>query len=45
MVNIHHVEPMAPAPDADALALFQQQWSVYRTFVEQDYGSHAGACR
>ena len=43
MVNIHHVAPMAPVPDADALALFQQQWVVYQKFVDNDYGSNAGA--
>lgn len=45
MVNIHHVEPMAAVPDADALALFQQQWAVYRKFIDHDYGSNAGAYR
>ena len=36
---------MAAVPDADALALFQQQWAVYRKFIDHDYGSNAGAYR
>lgn len=45
MVNIHHHAPMAAVPDADALELFQRQWDIYRKFVDNDYGSTAGAYR
>jgi SAM-dependent methyltransferase len=45
MVNIHHREPMNPVPDAEALGLFEKQWRLYRKFVENDYGGHAGAAR
>ena len=43
MVNIHHHEPMAAVPDAGALDLFERQWTVYRKFVDGDYGSTKGA--
>ncbi len=39
MVNIHHNEPMGEVPDEHALKLFQQQWSLYRKFVDNDFGS------
>jgi hypothetical protein len=34
----------ASAADSEALQLFQQQWEVYRKFLEYDYLSNRGAC-
>lgn len=33
------------APDAAALEIFQNQWDVYRKFLEHDYLSNREACR
>ena len=43
MVNIHHNEPMAPVPDAAALAIFERQWTIYQAFVDNDYVATVGA--
>ena len=36
MVNIHHHRPAGAVVDADALALFQRQWELYRKLIDGD---------
>ena len=43
MVNVHHHGPLGTAIDADALPLFERQWTVYQKCVDNDYLSHKGA--
>ena len=43
MVNIHHNEPMAPVADAEAIALFERQWTLYQKFIDNGYTAAAGA--
>jgi len=43
VVNIHHSEPIGPILDADALSIFERQWSIYQTCIDNDYISHRGA--
>jgi len=43
MVNIHRSKPIGPVLDADALTLFERQWTVYQKCIDNDYISHRGA--
>jgi len=40
MVNVCHYEPTRDMLDEPALALFQQQWQLYRKFVDNNYFFH-----
>jgi len=43
LVNIYHNVPHGAVVDADALAIFERQWTLYQKCVDNDYISHRGA--
>jgi SAM-dependent methyltransferase len=40
MVNVRHYKPTGEMLDEAAAALFQQQWQLYRKFVDNNYFYH-----
>ena len=40
MVNVRHYKQTGEMLDEPALALFQQQWQIYRKFVNNNYFYH-----
>ena len=40
MLNVCHYKPTGDLLDEPALALFQQQWQLYRKFVDNNYFYH-----
>src|SRR5260370_32369578 len=40
MVNVRHYKPTGEMLDEPAAALFQQQWQLYRKFVDNNYFYH-----